>query len=266
MNKKNAIGESAFDEYYKSIYLDRWSVLKKVLLSEKKYYKLENPFLALDSSLEPYYLLDEASIVPADVLNVLDNEVVCDMCSAPGGKALRIFFQNPNIKLYCNEVSQNRRYKLQKLIQSFIPQSLINNIFITGFDGAKLCLYQKNFFDKVLLDAPCSMERHILNSKKFLNSWSKSRLKNVIHKEWALISSAIRILKTNGSLVYSTCSINPDENENMIERLINKYPDSLKPIECSIGEKLKFGNIILPDKYNGSGPIYFCLIRKLKEI
>jgi 16S rRNA C967 or C1407 C5-methylase (RsmB/RsmF family) len=138
-----------------------------------------------------------------------------------------------------------------------------------------MCLKNEEKFDAILLDAPCSSERHVLADKKYLSEWSFSRIKTLSMAQWALLSSAWRMLKEEGYLLYSTCALSPNENDNVISRLIKKF-DNLKILEPKISlnykkftekslpdyEKTEFGAHILPDTTQGAGPLYFCLLQK----
>jgi 16S rRNA C967 or C1407 C5-methylase (RsmB/RsmF family) len=107
-----------------------------------------------------------------------------------------------------------------------------------------------------------------------------SRIKTVTTEQWALLSCAFRLLAPGGTLLYSTCALCPQENDEMIRRLIKKFnkeketftflEPNLQNIDLSTFsdvklpefERTEFGYQILPDKSNGAGPIYFCLIKK----
>jgi len=117
----------------------------------------------------------------------------------------------------------------------------------------------------------------VIADSKYLNQWSLSRIRTVTTEQWALLSSAFRLLVPDGILLYSTCALCPQENDGIIERLFKKFPDSFTLLEPSpdtsiIGrfgsfafpdfEKTQYGYMILPDTQNGAGPIYFSIVKK----
>jgi 16S rRNA C967 or C1407 C5-methylase (RsmB/RsmF family) len=138
-----------------------------------------------------------------------------------------------------------------------------------------MCLKNEEKFDAILLDAPCSSERHVLADPKYLSEWSPSRIKTLSMAQWALLSSAWRMLKPSGYLLYSTCALSPDENDYVVAKLLKKF-DNVKVCEPKIAlnyknftdselpeyENTEFGAHVLPDKAGGAGPLYFCLLQK----
>lgn len=292
MNKK---GETAFDEYYDHHYGQRWQKLKQSLLQPIKYVARLNPFADSEAlsilkdtypkfeweedclfaetfpppestanGLKNYYLMDPASIIPAKTLNASPHEQVLDMCAAPGGKTL-ILAQTMNNagQLTVNDLSPARSQRLKQVLKDYLPEEYFRAIKITSRDSSRWGLYQKNVYDKILLDAPCSSERHVLQDPKELMQWSPSRIRNLSMRQYSLLCSAYLALKKGGILVYSTCSLTQEENDSVIVKLLKKHEDSLELIhkEYSFGEKTETGRHILPD-LTGFGPIFFSVIRK----
>ena len=192
-------------------------------------------------------------------------------------------------KLTSNERSAERKHRLSKVVEEHIPSRIKENITVTCSDGAVWCKTKSNCFDRILLDAPCSSERHVLQDEKYLAQWSPARIKTLSREQWALLSSAYRMLKDNGILLYSTCALAPKENDEVIERLFKKFDNcvnlsfesekyqNLKNDEAKLQlftdnvslpdfERTKYGYQILPDKQNGAGPIYFSIIMKKLNI
>ena len=139
----------------------------------------------------------------------------------------------------------------------------MDSIRVTGFDGSKWCLFEKEVFDAILLDAPCSSERHLLHSPEHLKKWSPSRSKNLAVRQYSLAVSALDTLKPGAFLLYSTCSLSPLENDGIIRKMLKKRKGLFEVIPSDVpeGENTDFGKLILPDK-DGWGPLYFCLLRK----
>ena len=124
---------------------------------------------------------------------------------------------------------------------------------------------QQDYFDKILLDAPCSSERHLLEKKEIIKNWSAKRTKRLSQNQFTMICSAWMALKEGGELVYSTCSISPLENDEIIKKLFNKKGSSVELVDLhfDIGERTSHGWIFLPDQCT-LGPMYVAKLRKLR--
>ncbi len=274
--KEKLKGADGFDTFYREIYKDRWTTLKESLLCET------NPVEYHVSGAAESYFLDAASIIAASMLPVKNAQNIIDLCAAPGGKTITIASRmHEEAQLISNERSKERVIRLRKSVKDCLNEEIQKRVTVWCGDGALLCKTKPSSFDAVLLDAPCSSERHVLKDPKYLNDWSPSRIKTVTTEQWSLLSSAFRILKQNGFLLYSTCALAPQENDGMIQKLIKKFnkdnitveiqepffdEDFLSKytkIKLSDIEKTEFGFHIMPDKNNGAGPIYFSLIKKL---
>lgn len=273
-------GEEAFEKYYGELYGERWADLKAAFFEENSSVEYKIP-----GAEKPYYL-DSASVLAALCLPLEknDGENILDLCAAPGGKTLVIASRmNAESILSSNERSAERKHRLAVVVETCLPEAVSSRIKVSCSDGSTWCTRQTECFDKILLDAPCSSERHVIADKKYLDQWSLSRIKTVTMEQWALLSSAYRLLKTDGILLYSTCALCPEENDGMIERLFKKFNKSgdcfeiLEPapdaeeiktfadVELPQWEKTDYGYQILPDKQKGAGPIYFSIIKKLKS-
>jgi 16S rRNA C967 or C1407 C5-methylase (RsmB/RsmF family) len=138
-------------------------------------------------------------------------------------------------------------------------------VTVKGYDAKTWGLHQKDRYDKVLLDVPCSSERHVLNSPRHFKEWSPSRTKRLAAQAAAMLLSALMTVKEGGVILYSTCALSPDENDGVIRKLLKKKGDFVKliPVQGDWGEKTEFGLHILPDTAEGRGPLYICKIRKL---
>lgn len=272
-------GEEGFELFYKELLGERWESLKKSFFEKNQSVE----FHVTDA--EESYFLDSASVLAALCLPLSDADIILDLCAAPGGKTLVLASRmNTDAILDSNERSPERKKRLYNVVHSCLPESINKRINVTCSDGATWCRKKTECYDSILLDAPCSSERHVIADPKYLNTWSYSRIKTVTTEQWALLSSAYRMLKTDGYLLYSTCALCNQENDEMLERLIKKFnkkdesfifveptPDvneikNFVDITLPNTEKTKYGYQILPDKQNGAGPIYFSLIKKIKSI
>lgn len=267
-NKKTG-GAEGFELYYSTLFGERWPVLKKSLYGESD--KVEYNAGGSES-----YFLDSASVRAACSLPLKNAGTILDMCAAPGGKTIVLASNmEQNAQLLSNERSQDRKIRLVHSVQNCLTQKVQQNVNVICKDGATLCLAKNNLFDRILLDAPCSSERHVLLDENYLKDWSPSRIKTLSMAQWALLSSAWRMLKPDGFMVYSTCALNTEENDGVIKKLIKKFNDVeiLEPeIQFSVnnfckvdlpeGEKTEFGRHVLPDVCGGAGPLYFTLLHK----
>jgi len=278
-NTKKLSGAEGFEEYYSGLYGQRWENLKKAFASENQAVEYHVP------GAEKSYFLDSASVLAALSLPLEGAENILDLCAAPGGKTLVIASRMPeDAKLSSNERSAERKHRLSVVVETCLPPEISERITVSCSDGSTWCTRQSECFDRILLDAPCSSERHVIADPKYLNTWSLSRIKTVSMEQWALLSSAYRLLEVGGVLLYSTCALCPQENDDMIERLykkFNKNNDAFELLEpavkieeiqkcCNITlpsyEKTKYGYQILPDLQQGAGPIFFAIIKKLQSV
>lgn len=280
MKEKNPAlkGQDGFEQYYSELYGQRWQALKDSFSKENQSVEFK-----AGQGTKPYYL-DSASILAALCLPVKGAESVLDLCAAPGGKSLVIASRmGKDCTLFSNERSSDRKHRLDTVIAECLPEEINQRVKTSCSDGSTWCKRQNECFDRIILDAPCSSERHVYLDPKYLNVWSKARIKTVSMEQWALLSCAYRLLKTDGYILYSTCALSPVENDQMIKRLFDKFnkdgdafeliepgPDikeisAFADFELPGTEKTEYGYQILPDTQNGAGPIFFSLIHKKKS-
>lgn len=265
MAKKDKVsGEQRFELYYSELYGQRWPSLKSALLEETK------P-VSLSGDLVENYYMDKASILAASILPISENNKVLDMCAAPGGKTLSIALRlNGTGSLTSNDRSAARRNRLIKVIETCLDEKRRSNIKVTGYDSTTWSLHEKDEYDRILLDAPCSSERHVLTDSKALTIWSPNRPKVLAATQFAMLCAALDAAKSGAYILYSTCSICPLENQDVISRLFKKREGLFEEVAMqtvnenidSLTEKLEHGRIVLPDTQNGAGPLYFCLLKK----
>ena len=254
--KKNETGEERFEAFYSSLYGERWPLLREALLRETE------EKVSPEGLSSPYYM-DRSSLLTASLLPVAPGMKVLDMCAAPGGKSLVLALAlKGEGSLTSNDRSPERRRRMKDVFSSCLPPGSVD-IRITGFNAESWGLYEKDEYDAILLDAPCSSERHVMNDSKYLSQWSPSRPKRLAVSQYAMLSSALMAVKEGGYILYSTCSINSGENEDVIKKLFERHPDDVEEAEESkTGEKRARGTLILPDTAGGLGPMYSCLLRK----
>jgi len=184
----------------------------------------------IEHSLGYFYTQEAASMIPPLVLDPKETDIVLDMAASPGSKSTQIasIMKNKGI-LIANDYTTKRIKPLSLNIQ----RCGITNCIITIMQGQ--WFKKSNIeFDKILVDAPCSGTGTIRKSLKTLRIWNPNMVKRLSITQKQLIETAFNILKPNGTLVYSTCSLEPEENEAVIDFLINKYENAeLEEIKLS---------------------------------
>ena len=267
-NKKLS-GAEGFEAWYSNLFGERWKSLKES-------FSLESDYAEWNAGGEKTYFLDSGSVRAAVSLPLENASDILDLCAAPGGKTLVLASNmNAGAHLLSNERSPERKNRLLNTVRDCLSPEIQERVTVTCKDGAVMCLKNEEKFDAILLDAPCSSERHVLADPKYLDEWSPSRIKTLSMAQWALLSSAWRMLRPDGYLLYSTCALSPDENDNVVARLLKKFDDAeLREPRISLDyasfthsslpecEKTLYGAHVLPDRSKGAGPLYFCLLKK----
>jgi tRNA (cytosine49-C5)-methyltransferase len=198
----------------------------------------------IEHSLGYYYVQEAASMIPPIVLEPKQEEIILDMCAAPGSKTTQIaqYMKNKGL-IIANDIKGDRLSALGINLQ----RCGIMNTIITLSPGTAI---KGIIFDKILLDAPCSGTGTIRKSPKTIRMWNTETVKRLAAVQKKLIAHAFEILKKEGILVYSTCSNEPEENEAVIDFLINKFENArIENFELNI----KRGKIITEfegKKYN----------------
>ncbi|MFH1771118.1 MAG: RsmB/NOP family class I SAM-dependent RNA methyltransferase [archaeon] len=166
------------------------------------------------------YVQDAASMIPAVVLNPKPGERVLDMCSAPGSKTTQLaqYMENKGV-LVANDSNGKRLAALGINLQ----RCGVTNTIITHQQGS---YYRKLEFDKVLVDAPCSATGTIRRSFKSLSMWSPGLVRKMCSLQKPLIEAGFLALKKGGTMVYSTCTQEPLENEGMVSWLLSRHKDA----------------------------------------
>lgn len=178
------------------------------------------------------YLQSLSSMMPAIILEPKENEDILDMTAAPGGKTTQIAaLTNNKANITACEMNSVRADRLKYNVE----KQGATSVTVLKEDSRRLNDYFS--FDKVLLDAPCSGSGTILlNNERTYKNFSENLVKKTIKSQKDLLKKAIKILKPGHELVYSTCSILKQENENIIKEIIEKGQAEVMPIN---EEKLK---------------------------
>lgn len=171
-----------------------------------------------------FYIQNLSSILATLVLDPKPKEKILDMCAAPGSKSTHIAQVTENkAEILANEVEISRTNSLRNVVEQFGA----NSIKVTLSDGRDFGRKYPDYFNKVLLDAPCSGEGMIyMRGMKPLRFWSIKKVKAMSNMQKELIESAFRTLKSGGTLVYSTCTLEPEENEGIVTSLLEKHKNA----------------------------------------
>lgn len=254
------MGESEFDAFYAAQFGERWPALREALLAPAV-------SVGLSEGLEEPYYLDEASVIAARQLGVQPGDEVLDLCAAPGGKSLVLAAaMGPDGTLTANDRSSARRARLRRVVDRHLPEALCGRVRITSHDASKWGLYQTEAYDRVLVDVPCSSERHVLASPPHLSAWTRARTRNLSVQAYAMLAAAGMAVRRGGYILYSTCALSDLENDRVVARLLSKKRGAfvLEPVAAICGEPTELGWIILPDRCGGRGPLYFSKLRRLE--
>jgi 16S rRNA (cytosine1407-C5)-methyltransferase len=167
-----------------------------------------------------------SSQMPVLALDPQPGETVLDISAAPGSKSTQIagLMQNRG-RLLLNDFSMKR---LEPLLANLSRAAVLNDVLI-NYPGQKLGRILPEFFDRVLVDAPCSALNSI-PARMLTGYWNSGYLQTISHIQEQLLISAIKAARVNGIIVYSTCSLAPEENEMVLTRIIDKYPVTVEPL------------------------------------
>ncbi|MEN3044466.1 MAG: NOL1/NOP2/sun family putative RNA methylase [Candidatus Hydrothermales bacterium] len=212
-------------------------LLKENPVYENSFEVLYEPF-ELGKTLEHYaglfYIQEKSSLLPAKILNPLENQLVLDIASAPGSKATQMgeMMKNKGV-IVANDIHLPR---IKALTHNIDRIGLINTA-VTMIDGVKFGDYYFEIFDKVLVDAPCSSMGTVHKSKEVLSWWNEREVNYFKNIQKKLLISAVKSLKVGGELVYSTCTLTVEENEELIDEILKKFPlEVLRIDDLGIGE------------------------------
>lgn len=219
-----------------------------------------------------YYLQEPSAMTPANRLPIEPGDRVLDVCAAPGGKATEL---GAKLKgkgvLIANDISNSRAKGLLKNLELFG----IGNMLVLSEEPGRLVDYFTEYFDKILIDAPCSGEGMFRKDKKMVKAWEEHGPEFFSKIQRSIIRQAAAMLRPGGMLLYSTCTFDPLENEQTIEYLLSEYPEfqicHIPPYEgfakgrpgtcLSKNEELSKTVRIFPHKMKGEGH-YVALLKK----
>lgn len=171
----------------------------------------------LEHHLGKIYVQEAASMIPPLVLNPKPGEIVLDMAAAPGSKTTQMGIMMENKGLIV--ANDNKGIRMQSLGIN-VQRSGLTNVLISLMTGKRFYQFQ---FDKILLDAPCSGTGTIRKSLKTIRIWNPGTIVSLSRQQKELIQRAFENLKPGGEMVYSTCSVEPEEDEGVVDFLLKTF-------------------------------------------
>jgi NOL1/NOP2/sun family putative RNA methylase len=193
-----------------------------------------------------YYIQEPSAMFPVEVLAPKPGEKVLDLCAAPGGKSTQIagMMKNKGL-LISNEIHPKR----VKALSENVERLGITNTIVTNESPEKLSHRFEGYFDKILVDAPCSGEGMFRKDPEAVDFWSLQHVEKCSIQQKQILQSAYQMLKPEGILVYSTCTFSPEENEQVIESLLEQFPD-LDVLEIHKFEGMENGRTEWSQRHN----------------
>lgn len=186
-----------------------------------------------------YYIQESSAMLPVEVLDVKEGDKVLDLCASPGGKSTQIACKlNKTGLLVCNEIVPSRA----KILSQNIERLGIVNALVLNESPQSLQDRFEGYFDKILVDAPCSGEGMFNKNPEACKEWNENSPIFCSQRQYEIMQCAIKMLKVGGTLVYSTCTFNKHENEILIDKITKSYPY----MQC---EKIDF-DIPQPELFN----------------
>ena len=192
-----------------------------------------------------FYVQEPSATSAVTMLNVQKGDKVLDLCAAPGGKSTQIASALNNTGLlWANEFVKNRSL----ILLSNIERMGVSKAVVSNCHPDVLCNKLYGYFDKVLVDAPCSGEGMFRKHNSAQIHWSQENVESCATRQLQILNSAKNALKENGELVYSTCTFSVEENEGVIEKFLSENPDFvIVDSNVDFGRPaLKYGRRIFP--------------------
>ena len=188
-----------------------------------RYYDPEaRPGLHLYHEAGVYYLQEASAMAPVSLLDPQPGEKVCDLCAAPGGKTTQIAGRMRGEGfLLCNEINPKRA----KILSRNIERMAVANALVTNEHPENLAKRFPGFFDRVLVDAPCSGESMFRKEEAAVTDWSQETVEMCARRQAEILHSAAKMVRPGGRLVYSTCTFAPEEDEGAVAAFLAAHPE-----------------------------------------
>lgn len=177
-----------------------------------------------------FYIQEPSASSAVTILDVQEHDIVLDLCAAPGGKSGQIARRlNHTGFLVCNEYDPKRA----RILLSNMERLGVGEAAITNADSSAIARHCYEFFDRILVDAPCSGEGMIKKHDKASEQWSISNIKMCAKRQIEILRNAYYALKPGGTLVYSTCTYAKEENEEIVAQFIKEFHD-IEQVDCNV--------------------------------
>lgn len=169
-----------------------------------------------------YYIQEPSAMAPVSFLEVRPGERVLDLCAAPGGKTTQIadYLQGSGI-LISNEIHPARA----KILSENVERMGVCNCLVTNETPEKMAEIFPGYFDKILVDAPCSGEGMFRKNEEACTEWSRENVANCAARQRDVLECAAKMLRPGGRLVYSTCTFAPEEDEGTVSSFLKIHPE-----------------------------------------
>lgn len=210
------------------------------------------------------YIQDSSAMMNVELLNIEKNDIVLDLCAAPGGKSIDALLKLNNTGfLLSNEIN----YERAKILSSNIEKFASPNCIVSSNDFAAIYEHYFECFDKIILDVPCSGSFMFRKNKEAEELRSIDKINSLLPIQKNLLEMASFMLKSDGYISYSTCSLSPEENEDMITQFLQEHQDFeiILPFdnECFYHpQKLPKSIYLFPFLFKGEGQ-FITILHKL---
>lgn len=219
-----------------------------------------------------YYMQEPSAMSVAELADVKPGERVLDLCAAPGGKSTQLAakMQGEGL-LVSNEIHPARC----KILSQNIERMGITNAVVTNETPQGLAAHFVNFFDCIVVDAPCSGEGMFRKDEEAINQWSLENVIMCAERQDEILEEAVKMLRSGGRIVYSTCTFAPAEDEECVSRFLERHPDftvekgtayegfaSGRPEWAAGDERVKYTHRLWPHKIKGEGHFAALLVHK----
>ena len=207
---------------------------------------------------------DAGAQLAAELLNVAEFSRVLDLCAAPGGKTCHLLERYSSIdKLFAVELDEQRMQRVSENLQRLKLESRAE-LIVADVRQYKQW-WQGDKFDRILIDAPCSASGVIRRHPDIKTLRRESDIEQLVKLQAEILFSAWQMLAPGGELLYVTCSVFKDENQNQMARFLTSNNDAAEiKIEANWGKSCEYGRQLLPGEQDADG-FYYCRLRKLSE-
>lgn len=238
---------------------ERMRILKTLKISSDKRVSWANAAYYFDENVRPgkhpyhemglYYIQEPSAMSAAALLAPKPGMRVLDLCAAPGGKSTQLAtYLGDSGLLVSNEINTQR----SRILSQNIERMGIKNAIVTNEDSFVLASHFPGFFNAIQVDAPCSGEGMFRKLPEAIEQWSMENVAICAARQKEILDNAAVMLKPGGTIVYSTCTFSKEENEDVIEYFLERYPD------FTLEEMERFW----PHKVDGEGHFVAKLVRR----